>query len=135
MIDYESHHAGVAVLSGKADEGKAAHHVAIDDVAVGAAGSIFSLCLENLIIIAVIRRRGLSGAGAFRAIAGALSLRRERSKRALLFARLGFPVQPIFLTSLTAEAPRVFENFVAVSILHGILALGVDERQHDFYRA
>src|ERR1700735_4855551 len=54
LVDDEGHDAGVAVFGGPGDEGEAANHVAVDDVIVFAAGSVFALAGEDFEVVAVI---------------------------------------------------------------------------------
>src|SRR3954447_3691854 len=55
LVDDEGHDAGVAVFRGPGDEGKAANHVAIDDVAIRPAGSVRALLGEDLEQVSVER--------------------------------------------------------------------------------
>ena len=53
----ESHHAGVAVLRGIGNHGKPTDHFTFDQVAIGAAGSVLSLGLQDLVVLTVIGYR------------------------------------------------------------------------------
>src|ERR1700733_6783151 len=55
VVDDEAHHAGFAVLRRIGNDGKAAQHFAVDDIAVSAAGRVLALLRQYPIVITVVR--------------------------------------------------------------------------------
>src|SRR5262249_29437189 len=101
---------------------EAPHHVALNDVAVRAARRILPLGSQNSILISVIRRRA-----AFVSLIPRLL--HDRSERALRLAGFSVPVEAVFLPGGADELFRVVVQTIFVQIFHGVLALGVDDRE------
>src|SRR5262249_1838017 len=80
----------------------ATDHLAADHVIRRAAGRVRPLAGEYSVEVAVIRLRRLTGAIAIRGCFGG-----EFAERALVFAGLRRPIEPILLTRLADEASRV----------------------------
>src|SRR5688572_9460706 len=113
VVDDEGHDAAVAVLGGVGDQREACGHLAVGDVAFGAAGGG--------------GRAGGGGAG----VAFGCRLSGQVAKRAALLAGFGGPEQAVVLVGRAAHLLCVDARGVAVAGLGGVLLLGNHVRVAD----
>src|SRR6185369_2697865 len=116
--DDERHHAARAVLRRIRDEREAARHLAVLEVALGAAGRVRALLRQDPEDVAVVGLR--AGVGALLAIPFGGRLREERAERARVLAGRVLPVEAVALAGVAAELLRV------VAFEPQVLALRVD---------
>src|SRR5208282_712669 len=93
LVNDERHYPRVAVSRRKCNYSEAAGHVAIDDIALGAAGRVRPLAFEGLVVIAVIGLRLVFLAE----VTGGACLANQRTQGALLVTRACRPIEPIML--------------------------------------
>src|SRR5262249_25399899 len=124
LIDDEGHDAGDVVLGWPGDQREAAGHLAVDDVAPGAAGHGRALRLEDLEEVTVVRRRLLPPRRGVGASFGRLCKEFPDGPPFLSVRRR--PVQPVLLALVARDGHRIEPGALAVVRLLGISALRGD---------
>ena len=131
VVHDESHHSGVSVLRRIRNHGKAADHLSLHQVTVCAAGRVFPLRRENLIVVAMIGRRA---AGLLFLVTLTPCPHHDRTERTLGLTLLCFLVQSILFSRIADKFLCVLQETVFIPVFHRIFALGIDNRQQGLNR-
>src|SRR5271157_1090124 len=123
LIDDEGHHSGVAVLRRVGNEGEAASHFPIHDVALGAAFCVSALRGKHTVVVAVERLRSIVLAAV--TLSGGISHQRADGALGLAFSSL--PIESVLLAGVTGEFLGVLLHRVAIVGLAEVLVLRVSQ--------
>src|SRR5271157_2064120 len=119
----EGHHSGVAVLRRIGNEGEAASHFPIHDVALGAAFCVSALRGKHAVVVAVERLRSIVLAAV--TLSGGISHQRADGALGLAFSSL--PIESVLLAGVTGEFLGVLLHRVAIVGLAEVLVLRVSK--------
>src|SRR5271157_1625807 len=121
--DDEGHHSGVAVLRGIGNEGEAASHLPIDDVALGATFCVSALRGKHTVVVAVERLRSIVLA----AVTLSRGIRHQRADGALGLTFSSLPIESVLLAWVTDNFLGVLLHRVAIVRLAEVLVLRVSQ--------
>src|SRR5271157_3391693 len=127
LIDDEGHHSGVAVLRRIGNEGEAASHFPIHDVALGATFCVSALRGKYAVVVAVERLRSIVLAAV--TLSGGIGHQRADGALGLAFGNL--PIESVLLAGVADEFLRVLFDRVAIVGLAEVIVLRISQSVTD----